>query len=252
MKSLENKVAIITGAGGGIGKATAERFLKEGAKVLLVDVNEDALQNIVRQFENNNVAYSVADVSKEEDTKAYVQHAIDRFGKLDIFFCNAGIEGKMNPIQDYTTDTFDKVIAVNLKGTFLGLKYVIPMIQDGGSIVITSSIGGLGSSPGAVGYVASKHAVVGIMRTAALELAPRKVRVNTVHPSQVNTRMMTSIEKDLGNAEEVRKTFSAAIPFGRYAEPEEIANMVLFLSSDQSEFITGTTFRVDGGMDAPF
>jgi NAD(P)-dependent dehydrogenase (short-subunit alcohol dehydrogenase family) len=251
MKSLENKVAIITGGSGGIGKATAKRFLQEGAKVLIVDINEKALQATAAELDSNDLAYAVADVSSETDTNRYVNEAISRFGKLDIFFANAGIEGVMKPIQDYPTDVFDKVIAVNLKGTFLGLKYAIPKITDGGSIIITSSIGGFGSSPFASAYVSTKHAVMGIMRTAALELAPRNIRVNTVHPSQTNTRMMTDIEKDLGNAD-ARKTFAAAIPLGRYAEPEEIANMVHFLAADESKFITGTTFRVDGGMDASF
>ncbi|ALI98879.1 SDR family NAD(P)-dependent oxidoreductase [Rufibacter tibetensis] len=251
MKPLENKVALVTGAAGGIGKATANRLLQEGASVLLVDLNEASLKETFSELNSDQAAYFAADVSKEEDAIAYVQVALERFGKLDIFFANAGIEGVMKPIQEYPTEVFDKVYNVNVKGTFLGLKYAIPVISDGGSIIITSSIGGFGSSPFASAYVASKHAVLGIMRTAALELAPRKVRVNTVHPSQTNTRMMQDIEKDLGDAK-ARETFAAAIPLGRYAEPEEIANMVYFLASDQSEFITGTTFRVDGGMDASF
>lgn len=252
MEALTGKTAVITGGAAGIGKATAERFLKEGAKVMLVDIHENELRKTVEEFNTPNVTYSVADVSNEQDAKRYIDETISAFGQLDIVFANAGIEGVMKPIQDYPTEILDKVYAVNVKGTFLALKYAIPKIQDGGSIIITSSIGGFGSSPFASGYVATKHAVLGIMRTAALELAPRKIRVNTVHPSQANTRMMHDIEKDLGNSEEAKQTFAAAIPLGRYAEPEEIASMVLFLASDESRFITGTTFRVDGGMDAPF
>ncbi|MDL2141689.1 SDR family NAD(P)-dependent oxidoreductase [Flavobacterium tructae] len=251
MKTLENKAAVVTGAAGGIGRATAERFLKEGASVLLVDLNEQALKDTFAELDTDKASYYAANVADENQTKAYVQAAIDQFGKIDIFFANAGIEGVMKPIEEYPSEVFDRVYNVNVKGTFLGLKYIIPKITDGGSIIITSSIGGFGSSPFASAYVASKHAVMGLMRTAALELASRKVRVNTVHPSQTNTRMMKDIEKDLGDSK-ARETFSASIPLGRYAEPEEIANMVLFLASDQSEFITGTTFRVDGGMDAPF
>lgn len=251
MKTLENKVAIITGAAGGIGKSTAERFLKEGASVLLVDLNEQALKDTIAALDTDKAFYYAANVADENETKAYVQAALERFGKIDLFFANAGIEGVMKPIEEYPSEIFDRVYNVNVKGTFLGLKYVIPKITNGGSIIITSSIGGFGSSPFASAYVASKHAVMGLMRTAALELASRKIRVNTVHPSQTNTRMMKDIEKDLGDSK-ARETFSASIPLGRYAEPEEIANMVLFLASDQSEFITGTTFRVDGGMDASF
>jgi meso-butanediol dehydrogenase/(S,S)-butanediol dehydrogenase/diacetyl reductase len=251
MKSLENKVAIVTGGAGGIGRATAERFLKEGAKVLIVDLSEDALKATANEINSDNLAYTIANVAQEEDTKRYVAEAIKKFGRLDILFANAGIEGVMKPIEDYPMEVFDKVFAVNVRGTFLSLKYAIPCMADGGSIIITSSIGGFGSSPLASAYVATKHAVLGIMRTAALELAARKIRVNTVHPSQTNTRMMKDIEKDLGDPE-ARKAFAANIPLGRYAEPEEIANMVNFLASDESQFITGTTFRVDGGMDAPF
>ncbi|GGH64451.1 NAD(P)-dependent dehydrogenase (short-subunit alcohol dehydrogenase family) [Filimonas zeae] len=252
MNILTGKVAVITGGAAGIGKATAQRFLAEGAKVMIVDIQEEQLQKTVAEFNTPDISYSVADVSSEKDAARYISETITKFGSIDIVFANAGIEGIMKPVQEYPTEVFDKVYAVNVRGTFLTLKYAIPVMADGGSIIITSSIGGFGSSPFASGYVATKHAVMGIMRTAALELANRKIRVNTVHPSQANTRMMKDIEKDLGITQTSGQAFAAGIPLGRYAEPEEIASMVTYLASDESRFITGTTFRVDGGMDAPF
>lgn len=252
MKKLEYKVAIITGGAGSIGKATAQLFLEKGAKVLLVDLSEDALKNAVKELNSEHVKYCVADVSKAEDVKKYVDEAVKSFGKIDIFFNNAGIEGVVKPITDYPEDIFDKVISVNVKGIWLGNKYVLPQMKDGGSIIMTSSVAGLLGFAGLGAYVTSKHAVVGIMRTTAIEMAPRKIRVNSVHPSPVNNRMMRSIEEgaSAGHGEEVKKQFEASIPLGRYAEPLEIAKLVLFLASDDSQFITGTTQVIDGGMCA--
>jgi NAD(P)-dependent dehydrogenase (short-subunit alcohol dehydrogenase family) len=253
MNRLENKVAVITGGAGGIGTATAKLFLEEGAKVLLVDLSEDNLKKVADELASNNLSYCVADVSKETDVKHYVQEAVNKFGKIDIFFNNAGIEGGVSPAVDYPVDTFDKVIAVNLRGVFLGNKYIAPQMNDGGSIFITSSVAGLTGFPGLVAYVASKHGVIGLMRTFAKELAPRGIRVNTINPAPVNNRMMRSIEAQAaggGDAESVKESFVSGIPLGRYAESEEIAQLALFLGSDQSKFITGTTNPIDGGMTA--
>lgn len=252
MKQLENKVAIITGGAGSIGKTTAELFLAEGAKVLLVDITEDALKQIVSEFNNKNIAYCVADVTKSDDVKRYVNEAVKLFGKIDVFFNNAGIEGVVKPIIDYPEDVFDKVISVNVKGIWLGNKYVLPQMNEGGSIIMTSSVAGLLGFAGLGAYVTSKHAVVGIMRTTAIEAAPQKIRVNSVNPSPVNNRMMRSIEESAsaGHGEEVKKQFEAVIPLKRYAEPIEIAKLVLFLAGDDSKYITGTTQVIDGGMCA--
>ena len=167
-----------------------------------------------------------------------------------MFFNNAGIEGEVKPIVDYPEDIFDKVISINVKGTWLGNKYVLPQMNEGGSIIMTSSVAGIIGFAGLGAYVTSKHAVVGIMRTSAIEAAPFKIRVNSVHPSPVNNRMMRSIEEgaSAGHGEEVKKQFEATIPLKRYAEPDEIAQLVLFLASDNSQFITGTTQVIDGGM----
>ncbi|MDQ0478240.1 MULTISPECIES: SDR family NAD(P)-dependent oxidoreductase [Chryseobacterium] len=252
MKKLENKVAVITGGSGSIGKTTARLFLENGAKVLLVDLSEDALKNTVKELNSEQVKYCAADVSKADEVKKYVNEAAQLFGKIDVFFNNAGIEGTVKPITDYPEEVFDKVISVNIKGVWLGNKYVLPQMNDGGSIIMTSSVAGIRGFAGLSAYTASKHAVVGIMRCTAIEAAPRKIRVNSVHPSPVNNRMMRSIEETSspGHGEEVKKQFEAAIPLGRYAEPIEIAQLVLFLASGDSQFITGTTQVIDGGMCA--
>jgi NAD(P)-dependent dehydrogenase (short-subunit alcohol dehydrogenase family) len=188
MGRLSGKVAIITGGAGGIGAAAAKLFVKEGAKVLLVDINESALQKLVAEL-GSAASFFVADVTKPEDNAAFVKAAVDRFGGLDILLANAGIEGAVAPIVDYPVEMFDKVLAINVRGAWLAVKYAGPEIakRGGGSIVITSSVAGLTGSPGLSAYVTSKHAVIGIMRTAALELAPAKVRVNTIHPAPIET-----------------------------------------------------------------
>ena len=252
MRRLENKVAVITGGAGSIGKITAQLFLDEGAKVMLVDLYEDSLKKTVEELNSEQVKYCVADVSKAVDVQYYIDETVKMFGKIDVFFNNAGIEGAVKPIVDYPEDTFDKVIAVNVKGMWLGNKYALPQMNDGGSIILTSSVAGILGSANMSAYIISKHAVVGIMRSAAIEAAARKIRVNSVNPSPVNNRMMRSIEEGVssGNAEQVQQEFEAIIPLKRYAEPDEIAKLVLFLASDDSQFITGTTQVIDGGLSA--
>ena len=251
MKRLENKVAIITGGSGQIGFTSAKKMASEGAKILLVDIDEDSLKEREKEAKEHNyeISYTVADVTIPEDVKGYVKTAIDRYGKIDLFFNNAGIEGVVKPINDYPIDEFDKVLAVNVKGVFLGMKYVIPKIEDGGSIVITSSVAGLTGTAGMVAYNTSKHAIIGIMRVAAKELGDRKVRVNTVHPGVVDSRMMRSLEEGMnpGHGDEVKAEFEKMIPLGRYAKPEDVSNMVTFLFSDESSYVHGSEFVVDGG-----
>lgn len=250
MGRLTNKVAIITGGAGGIGLATAKLFLNEGAKVLIVDLNKELLENASEGLDPKKLSYCVADVSKSEDTKRYVDTALERYGQIDIFFANAGIEGTSKPISQYPENIFDKVLAVNLKGVWLGCKHVLPKMKEGGSVMITSSVAGLKGFAGLGAYVASKHAVIGLMRVAALENAERRIRVNTIHPGPVNNDMMRRIEKDMSpeKPEEVMKGFEQIVPLGRYAESEEIAHMALFLASEESMYITGCTHVVDGGM----
>ncbi|MGA8855489.1 MAG: SDR family oxidoreductase [Christiangramia sp.] len=250
MEKLKNKVAIITGGAGGIGLTTAKLFLEEGAKIMLVDINEEELKKAVDSLSSGDISYCVANVSNAKDHSNYVAKTLEKYGKIDIFFNNAGIEGDFKPITEYPEEMFDKVISVNLKGVWLGCQHVIPKMEDEGSVMITSSVAGLKGFKGLGAYVATKHAVIGIMRVAALECADRKIRVNTIHPGPVNNRMMRSIEHQISpdNPGEAQKGFEGSIPFGRYAESSEIANMALFLASADSKYITGTTQVVDGGM----
>ena len=243
-------MAIVTGGSGAIGSTTAKLFLDEGAKVVLVDINGEALEKVASELNSPNVSYVAADVSKAVDVQGYVQHAVSTFGKIDVFFNNAGIEGVVKPITEYPEDAFDKLIGVNVKGVWLGIKYVLPEMNDGGSIINTSSVAGLMGYGSMSAYVTSKHAVIGLTRTAALEAAPRGIRVNSIHPAPVDNRMMRSLEEGFapGEGETVKKGFEATIPLGRYATNDDIAKGVLFLASDDSKFITGMKLVVDGGM----
>ncbi|HEY9540139.1 MAG TPA: SDR family NAD(P)-dependent oxidoreductase [Luteimonas sp.] len=255
MKRLQDKIAIITGGSGGIGKAVAERFLGEGARVMLVDIDQDGL-DATRQAlgGGDRIAITKADVSNESDVARYAEATVGALGRIDVFFNNAGIEGKVAPLEEQDISMFDKVIAINVRGAYLGLKHVLPhMYKAGaGSVVNTSSVAGLDGSAGVLPYVTSKHALVGMTKVAALEAARHGVRVNSVHPSPVNTRMMRSLEAgfDPADAEAARAGIEKTIPLGRYGEPVDIANLVLFLASDESSFITGAQYRIDGGMGA--
>ncbi|QGY45809.1 glucose 1-dehydrogenase [Maribellus comscasis] len=252
MKKLENKTAVITGGAGSIGKETAALFLEEGAKVLLVDLDEKALEQTAAELGNENVSWCAADVSNTDDVKRYAEEAKKTLGSVDIFFNNAGIEGVVKPVTDYPEDEFDKVMAVNVKGVWSGNKYIVPLMADGGSIILSSSVAGLSGTPNVSAYVASKHAIIGLMRSLAYEVAEKKIRVNTINPSPVDNRMMRSLENGFapGKGDEAKKGFEQTIPLGRYAKPEEIAKAVLFLAGDDSQFITGTTQVIDGGMNA--
>jgi 3alpha(or 20beta)-hydroxysteroid dehydrogenase len=255
MGKLDGKVAIITGGAGGIGKEAAITFLKEGAKVVLVDLFVESLNKVKEEIDcYGELVIVQADVSKEEDVKNYVKKAVEQFGQIDIFFNNAGITGKKTPLIEQTVEDFDKVYAVNTRGVFLGLKHVLPVMikQENGSVINTSSVDGLRGSPKLAAYAASKHAVVGLTKTAALEVARKNVRVNSIHPSPVNTQMMRSMEAEVNpdNPESVKEAISKAIPLGCYGDSSDIVALVSFLASDESKFITGAQYRVDGGMGA--
>lgn len=255
MTRLDGKVAVVTGGAGGLGKETAKLFLQEGAKVLLVDLSEEALLKTKEELNDYGEIITVrADVSQESDTVNYVKTAVDHWGKIDVFFNNAGIEGEFSSFVETTVENFDQVMNVNVRGVFLGIKHVLPvmMAQKSGSIINTSSVAGLMGWNGITPYVASKHAVIGLTKNAALEAASANVRVNSIHPSPVNTRMMRSVEAGLmpGEAEAAKEAITKEIPIGRYGEPVDVAKLVLFLASEDSTFITGSQYRVDGGIGA--
>ncbi|WP_172255073.1 SDR family NAD(P)-dependent oxidoreductase [Saccharibacillus deserti] len=253
MSTFDGKVIVITGAAGGIGKVTAQKLAEQGAKLVLVDLNLEAVQQVVSELglDSECAVALQANVANEEEVKAYVDAAVAKFGKIDGFFNNAGIEGTTANIEDYPTETFDLVMSVNVKGTFLGLKYVIPVMkkQGYGSIVNTASGAGLMGTPGFVGYNSSKHALIGMTRVAAQETAPFGVRVNAVAPGVINTRMMRQIEKNTvpGDVEGAQKAFGAAVPMGRYGEAAEVANVAVFLLSDEASYVSQSIYTVDGG-----
>lgn len=250
MGKCTGKVVLITGGAGGIGKATAERVLHEGGQVFLVDMDEAQLEKVKKELGSEHVKYYAGDVSLPEDVRGYTRSCIDAYGRIDSFFCNAGIEGKFSSIEEYPEKIFDRVIAVNLKGVWLGCQIVIPQMRDGGSVIITSSVAGLQGFSNLGAYVASKHGVVGIMRVAAMEYAGRKIRVNSIHPGPVNNRMIHSVENQIapGEPQRARKDFENSTLLGRYAENEEISSLVVFLIADESAYITGATLVIDGGM----
>lgn len=254
MSRLEGKVAVITGGAGGIGVAAAERFINEGAKVLLVDLDEAGLAEASDRLGSNVCSYCVADVSDKADTDRFVAQAVNEFGGVDILLANAGIEGEVAPFLDCTEEMFDKVMKINVKGVWLGAQAVFPVMQErgGGSIVITSSVAGIKGASMLAPYSTSKHAVIGLMRSAALAGAEHQIRVNTVNPSPVETRMMRSLEAGISpdDTNAAHDMMSANIPLGRYAEPSDIANIMLFLASDESEFLTGGVYMADGGTSA--
>src|SRR5579864_3516733 len=250
------KVAVVTGAANGIGRATALAFAKSGAKVVVVDrdaAGGEATAGIIRQ-QGGEARFVAADVTRSADVQNYVKAALDAYGKIDCFFNNAGIEGSLKHTAEYDEAMFDQVISVNVKGVFLGLRHVLPELlkQKSGAVVNTASVAGLVATPGMPAYVASKHAVIGLTKTAAGEVARQGVRVNAVCPGPVDTRMIHSLEKMISpdDPDAVNRKYQGAIPSGRYTTPEEIANVVLFLCSDLASNITGAQYVVDGGRTA--
>jgi NAD(P)-dependent dehydrogenase (short-subunit alcohol dehydrogenase family) len=250
MARLDDKVALITGGESGIGLATARLFVAEGARVHLVGIDEAKLATAVEELGGDNTLSSVADVTDEEAVRTAILDGVARFDRFDVVVSNAGISGAVAPIVDYPADVFSRTLAVHIVGAFLVLKHAIPHVSDGGSIIITSSVVGLIGAPGVSGYIAAKHGQVGLMRTAAKELAPRRIRVNTIHPGPTSTPFQDDIEMRATRLpqEEAAKAFDAMIPLGRHTTPEEIAHGMLYLAGDESAMVSSHTFSIDGGM----
>jgi NAD(P)-dependent dehydrogenase (short-subunit alcohol dehydrogenase family) len=248
---LKDKVALITGAGSGIGRSTALLFAKEGAKVVVVDANKDTARDTVDLIKRNGgeAIYIKADVSKSGEVQNMIKETLKKYGKLDVLFNNAGIEGQQAPTTECTEENFDRVIAVNLKGEFLGMKYGIQqMLKQGGGVVInTSSVAGLVGFSGAPAYCASKGGIIQLTRVAALEYATRNIRVNAICPGIIWTPM---IERATDKNQEMIKQFSEMEPVKRMGKPEEVAALALFLASNDSSFITGAAVTADGGYTA--
>jgi NAD(P)-dependent dehydrogenase (short-subunit alcohol dehydrogenase family) len=250
MACLAGKSALITGGAGSIGLAAARAFAAEGARVLIVDLEEAALERAQATLGTDAVAIHAADVTRSEQVQAAVSEAVGRFGGLDIAFANAGVFGVVAPITEYPEEVFERVMAVNVLGSFLVAKHALAAMKAGGSLIINSSVVGLTSDRGIAAYATSKHALVGLMRTAAKEVASMGIRVNTIHPGPTDNDFQHTIEMEAVGAsrEESSQAFEQMIPLGRHASPEEIAQVVLFLASDESAFMTGATVAVDGGL----
>jgi len=245
---------VVTGAAGGIGKELVRQVANDGASLVLVDMNEQALTNLVTELgiPSERALTVRADVSKEEEVKNYVNQAVSKFDKIDAFFNNAGVEGTHANVEDYDTSVFDFVFNVNVRGVFLGLKYVVPVMkkQGYGSIVNSASLAGSMGSPGFAAYNSSKHAVIGLTRVVAAEVTPHNIRVNAIAPGVINTQMMRKIEENAapGAAKEAEKAFQNSVPMGRYGEASEVANVVYFLLSDAASYVSHSIYTVDGGM----
>lgn len=244
--ALEGKVALITGGGGGLGRAAAAALVREGARVLVVDLVEEDAATTVEAVGGPNIAHAVGDVTSFDSMQEVVARAVERWGKLDIAHNNAGIDMTGPFLADVTVEQFERVIGVNLLGVFLSMKAQLPaMLKSGGGSIInmSSGLGEVGIA-GQAAYVASKHGVIGLTKTAALEYSSQGVRVNAILPGLVQTPMVDAIEKEHPGFVE---TLTKAHPIGRLGTPEDIANAVVWLGSDASSFVAGASIAVDGG-----
>ncbi len=247
MGDLSDKVALVTGASSGIGRSTALGYARAGAKVIVSDIDATGGQETVRLIEaaGGAAAFVRADVSNPADCKALAQAALDHYGRLDCACNNAGIGGESNPTADYSVEDWQKVISINLSGAFYCMKYEIPVMlkSGGGAIVNMSSILGQVGFATAPAYVAAKHGLVGLTKTVALDYATQGIRVNVVGPAFIHTPLIAGLESDPATLE----LLISKHPMGRLGEPEEVAELVLWLSSDEASFVTGAYYAVDGG-----
>lgn len=249
---FENKTALVTGGSSGIGRAAALALAKEGAKVLITDINGQGGDDTVRLIEDEGgtASYITGDVSNEDEVKTMIDAIVDRYGRLDIAVNNAGVGGERRRIQEQTNESYEQVMNVNVKGVWLCMKYEIPMMfanETGGVIINLASVAGLIAAPGLALYSASKHAVIGLTKSAAIELASKNIRVNAVCPSYTDTAMVTTLLEDQPRLSDNIRTAS---PMRRLGTPAEIAEAIVWLASDKASFVNGITLAADGGLTA--
>ena len=252
---LDGKVAVVTGAAGVIGSATIRLLAERGARIVAVDRRQEDLKTAIKDLPASAQALAVeADVTREDEVAEYVRAAVDRFGTIDVFYNNAGIEGDIKPIIEYSLESFRRVLDVNVVGVFLGMKHVLPVMlkQNKGSIINTASIAGLLGSPQIAVYSASKHAVIGLTKTASWECTGTGVRVNCVCPGLIDSRMLSTIiqGRSPGNAPPPEDKLVERIPARRLGQASEVASIVAFLASDEASYVSGSHYTVDGGRTA--
>jgi NAD(P)-dependent dehydrogenase (short-subunit alcohol dehydrogenase family) len=252
---LDGKVAVVTGAAGVIGRATIRLLAERGARVVAIDRREEDLKTAIKELPASAQALALtADVTSEDEVADYVRAAVEKFGTIDVFYNNAGIEGEIKPITQYSLEAFRRVLDVNVVGVFLGLKHVLPVMlkQNKGSIINTSSIAGLIGSADIAVYSASKHAVIGLTKSAALECAATGVRVNCVCPGLIDSRMLSAIidGRNPGNAPVPNARIVERIPARRLGQASEVASIVAFLASDDASYVSGSAYTVDGARTA--
>lgn len=252
MGLLNDKTCVVTGGAGSLGLAAARLLLQEGARVMLIDHREAELRRAADGLGSAAVAVAVADVTSSDSVRAAIEATVAQFGLIDVLFSNAGNFGTVKPISEYPLEVFEAVYSVHVKGAFLMCKHAVPNMNDGASIIITSSVAGTRGDPGVYGYITAKHAQVGLMRCLAKELAPRRIRVNTIHPGPIQNDFQHRVEHDLSEiiGRNATEFFDSQIPLGRHATADEVARSVVYLASEQSSFTTGAMLMVDGGMSA--